>query len=424
MSKEEREQHLRRLKDIFQSNFALGEANGTKKNKESAVSQWKYFMEVLLNWTAMIPRQHICRLTPSEKQERDMLLLMFAAALSEKGHIPGARGHETAKATLDVISAVDVWHIEREGLPLRSEDFKRKISRFVKGRDRLKPHTPRLREGYSHLHLVAMNRLCKSYPPDRRWFTGKKNFKGVNGRFDAAFVSTIVALRAAAFSNLMRLGELTGIDDTERQRFNPHDRPTVASIDIHRREDGSVTHLTMAPTLYKTRGSVFSDVPLSFVMTEHDNNACRLILDMMEKNPLKPGQDPKLTPLFRFPASAGKLVDKVIDPTLLIRIDREAIDAIDKEDPSIFQAYSPAAKFCGHSYKIGGAVALLLANAPRHILMSAGRWSSEAYLLYLRIGAKKNLSHWQAAMYNTMASDQIVCKRRAIAYTPSEEHDR
>ena len=66
----------------------------------------------------------------------------------------------------------------------------------------------------------------------------------------------------------------------------------------------------------------------------------------------------------------------------------------------------------------------MLANAPRHILMSAGRWSSEAYLLYLRIGAKKNLSHWQAAMYNTMASDQIVCKRRAIAYTPSEEHDR
>jgi len=88
VSKEEREQHLRRLKDIFQSNFALGEANGTKKNKESAVSQWKYFMEVLLNWTAMIPRQHICRLTPSEKQERDMLLLMFAAALSEKGAYP------------------------------------------------------------------------------------------------------------------------------------------------------------------------------------------------------------------------------------------------------------------------------------------------------------------------------------------------
>ena len=36
-----------------------------------------------------------------------------------------------------------------------------------------------------------------------------------NGCFDKAFVSTVVCIRAVAWSNLMRLGELTGIDDTE-----------------------------------------------------------------------------------------------------------------------------------------------------------------------------------------------------------------
>ena len=144
-----------------------------------------------------------------------MILLIFASALSEKGHIPGARGHETPKATHDVINAVDTWHVEQEGMPLKSEDFKRKITRFLKGRDRIKPHTPRLREGYSHSHIIEMNRLCKSYDPGRRWFTGKKNFKGENGLFDKAFVSTVVCIRAVAWANLMRLGELTGIDDTE-----------------------------------------------------------------------------------------------------------------------------------------------------------------------------------------------------------------
>jgi hypothetical protein len=144
-----------------------------------------------------------------------MILLIFASALSEKGHIPGARGHETPKATHDVINAVDTWHVEQEGMPLKSEDFKRKITRFLKGRDRIKPHTPRLREGYSHSHIIEMNRLCKSYDPGRRWFTGKKNSKGENGLFDKAFVSTVVCIRAVAWSNLMRLGELTGIDDTE-----------------------------------------------------------------------------------------------------------------------------------------------------------------------------------------------------------------
>ena len=192
-----------------------GEAGGTRRNKNSAISQWQYFTQVLLNWPAVIPRQHTCRLTPAEKKGRDMILLIFASALSEKGHIPGARGHETPKATHDVINAVDTWHVEQEGMPLKSEDFKRKITRFLKGRDRIKPHTPRLREGYSHSHIIEMNRLCKSYD-GRRWFKGKKkNFKGENGLFDKAFVSTVVCIRAVAWSNLMRLGELTGIDDTE-----------------------------------------------------------------------------------------------------------------------------------------------------------------------------------------------------------------
>ena len=205
-----RDRHLVRLRDILQANYDKGEALGTTQNKNSAVTQWCHFTQDLLGISALLPHQHTYRLSPAEKKTRDMVLLMFASALSEPGHIPGVRGHTTAKATTDVISAVDNWHIEHEAMPLRSEEFSRKIRRFVKGRNRIKPHTPRVRTGYSHRHIIEMNRLCKSYKPDQKWFTGKQNFKGVNGRFDPAFVSTITAMRSVAWTNLLRLGEITG----------------------------------------------------------------------------------------------------------------------------------------------------------------------------------------------------------------------
>ena len=164
------------------------------------------------------------------------------------------------------------------------------------------------------------------------------------------------------------------LEPYRRDRFNEKDRPTVADVEIHRDGEGHVTHITMAPPLYKTRGSVFAQVPLSFVYTEHPNNACRLLIDMMKENPLRPDEDPKVTPLFRFPRSAGKLAGQVLDPRLLIRIDRDAIDSITASQPEAFRSYSHSSRFSGHSYRIGGAVALLLADAPRHVLMSSGRW--------------------------------------------------
>jgi hypothetical protein len=127
----------------------------------------------------------------------------------------------------------------------------------------------------------------------------------------------------------------------------------VVDVQIHRDGEGRITHKTMAPPLYKTRGSVFAQVPLSFVYTEHQTNACKLIIDMMRENPLKHGQDPKTTPLFRFPQSAGKLAGQVLDPRLLIRIDREAIDSITAVQPDTFKSYSPSSSFSGHSYRIG-----------------------------------------------------------------------
>ncbi len=147
----------------------------------------------------------------------------------------------------------------------------------------------------------------------------------------------------------------------------------MANLHIHRNKTGAVTHLTIDPPLYKVRGTVFETIPLVFTMTSHENNACQLILTMMEQNPLKPGQDPKKVPLFRFPESAGRLAGQVLHPRLLVRLDRDAIDHIRASKSDAFDAYSSAKSFSGHSYRVGGAVSLLLTQCPRHVIMAAGR---------------------------------------------------
>jgi len=51
----------------------------------------------------------------------------------------------------------------------------------------------------------------------------------------------------------------------------------------------------------------------------------------------------------------------------------------------------------GHSYRIGGVVALMEAGCPVLTLQGMGRWVSEAYKLYLRVGTRV-LHSWQRAI--------------------------
>jgi hypothetical protein len=42
-----------------------------------------------------------------------------------------------------------------------------------------------------------------------------------------------------------------GVDDSEKSRFNVKDRPSTASLHIHKNKKGEVTRITMDPPFYK-----------------------------------------------------------------------------------------------------------------------------------------------------------------------------
>ena len=49
-------------------------------------------------------------------------------------------------------------------------------------------------------------------------------------------------------------------------------------------------------------------------------------------------------------------------------------------------------KFSGHSFRIGAAITAAQRGVPDHLIKAMGRWSSDAYLLYVRTPVDTNLS--------------------------------
>jgi hypothetical protein len=67
-----------------------GEAGGTRRNKNSAISQWQYFTQVLLNWPAVIPRQ--TRWTVTLKQMGVKSFVQLGVFLSAHGEAEASQG--------------------------------------------------------------------------------------------------------------------------------------------------------------------------------------------------------------------------------------------------------------------------------------------------------------------------------------------
>ena len=65
---------------------------------------------------------------------------------------------------------------------------------------------------------------------------------------------------------------------------------------------------------------------------------------------------------------------------------KDIIDAIDNTAESIGYANLGVEKgdFCTHSIRSGGAMAMALDDVPRFRIMMIGRWSSDAFLKYIR----------------------------------------
>ena len=85
------------------------------------------------------------------------------------------------------------------------------------------------------------------------------------------------------------------------------------------------------------------------------------------------------TLLFRNPNH----VSEPLSATFITKMDREAISAL----PIVFSGREPK-MFAGHSYRIGGVEALMLMGCPDSVIHILGRWVSDCWKLYGRLGSR------------------------------------
>mmetsp|Transcript_19152 Transcript_19152/g.61635 ORF Transcript_19152/g.61635 Transcript_19152/m.61635 type:complete len:332 (+) Transcript_19152:2263-3258(+) len=100
-------------------------------------------------------------------------------------------------------------------------------------------------------------------------------------------------------------------------------------------------------------------------------NACRALRTLFQKDPVPKNQRAS-TPLFRHLNKRGC-------PAIAYREFLNALRRLIAVDPQVDPSH-----YGLHSFRIGGATALLAAGCPPHMIQAMGRWSSDIYILYCR----------------------------------------
>ncbi|MEM7518872.1 MAG: hypothetical protein AAF368_18360, partial [Planctomycetota bacterium] len=110
-------------------------------------------------------------------------------------------------------------------------------------------------------------------------------------------------------------------------------------------------------------------------------NACRALRTLFRFDPV-PDDRLALTPLFRDRSKSRA-------PAITYAQFLNALRRLLALDPS-----NVPERYGLHSFRIGGATALLAAGCPPHHIQAMGRWSSDIYMLYCRSNAN-DLIDWQ-----------------------------
>jgi hypothetical protein len=289
---------------------------------------------------------------------------------------------------------------------------------FFKGLELRKNYVQLVREGFSASDVNELNKFTWSKVQARRSTLPPPSNMGRSP--SVALAANLVACRSFTWTTLFRLGEATAPAgekkhlDLAADDLGDVEGPLRLKRDMVRFKvvDNKLLSVQIFTPSIKNRAGN----PLARQMIEIRNTPGHYpetALDLYRLFLLDP-VDRSLwhsTPLFRFPDQPSSH----LTASFITRMDREAIVAL----PTVFAGRDPK-MFAGHSYRIGGVEALMLMGCPDSVIQILGRWVSDCWKLYGRLGSRI-IDSWRLKMM--LASRTSLSTSPTSQETPASQAD-
>lgn len=291
----------------------------------------------------------------AERLKEEELAMRFAHYLvNEVGVAP-----DTAKK---YISTVQTWHARKTGVSLGGNLHFHRLPKLLLGYENLAALLPRKPKMVRHGVRPQWLARALEYKRERMLSSIQISIGLLEAKFE-----NIAACTECAFAGLLRGGELTSTD------FNRYRDVSRADVKfIHKGPKGPYAIIRTRNS--KAKGSKRWDKIQVYLPSGGKYiDPYRALVRLFEMDPVEE-KDMATTPLFRDPATRKavtivQLRNNVKDLMVSIGLD--------------------GTKYGAHSLRIGGATALYALGIDALTIKTLGRWSSEAYQLYIRQCASK-----------------------------------
>lgn len=290
--------------------------------------------------------------------ESERMPASYALLCAFIGVWKGRRSGNTIKSWM---SGIRAWHVLNHA-PWSGDDEWVRMARVTANREGTIFKRP-LRAPVSVEHLITLKKAINLSDP---------------------FHAAVWACATVSFYGCRRLGETT-IPSTKEFSTRLHATRTESSIKKRTLTSGACSFSIRIPWTKTTR-----EEGTTIIITATGNDLCPVaaFANHLAVN----NSPPPNTPLFAFkrrrtwsPMTKNCFLDF-------------ALDVFDKAGLEHVQ---------GHSFRIGGAVELLLAGVPPHVVAATGGWSSLAFLLYWR-RVEEVIPMCTSKAYNTQHIDDLA----------------
>ena len=336
--------------------------DGVGADNSTAVGTWQRFTIRGLHTAAvrfMDPHSPI-----TERLKEEELLMRFAHYLvNEVGVNP-----DTARK---YIYTVQAWHKRRTGVGLGGDLEFHRLPRQITGYENLaarRPPKPKLIR-----HGVRPQWLARALEKEREGMLYSKLQRSI-GLLEAKF-ENLAACAECGFAGLLRGAELTSL------RFNRYIDVSRADVKlIHKGPKGPYAVIRTRNS--KAKGAKrWEKIEVYLPSGGKYIDPYTALIRLFEKDPVEKGNR-DTTPLFRDPES-----NKAVTVTQLRTKIKDLMGSIGLDKT----------KYGAHSLRIGGATALYALGVDALTIKTLGRWSSEAYMLYVRQCTERAFMAAQAA---------------------------
>ena len=345
--------------------------DNTKKGMDCAWKQWSIYCRVIAKCDPVFWLDETWP-SPAQLMFEDMLLSMFANALVDKGNDPA-----TAKTYLSLVRSEHKRLSGRRIGCMPNGDVYGTAPECIKGLMRRKSGNHARRLAILEPYLLG-------------WF------KVLNTQADP-FHRALKACVSACWQGLFRRSELCPTASAFLTWLSDPRRISHASFSFLPSFEAPVkcvVDITAIKTDTQYRKGASVELPFD---SSSESNAAHNIWCMLKGMPLKEGEDPAATPLFRY-----SYKNETISVVQLERAVEEMMEVARLNGDWDGQGEAKT-----HSLRIGGATALYDAGCPEMVIRLAGRWSSDCYMLYVR-NAHGQMLEWIKRMSREGQHDPTV----------------